>query len=332
MMNGLGEFLQSTIRATLGDADATRELRLGATAVGQSSKVPADGGFLVPSDFRALLLDRIFSAGQLLQRVRRFETDAKELHLPLVDETSRADGSRFGGIVLDWRDEAELLPLSKARFRTAAFIPEKLAAVIPVTAELAEDAVALEELFAGIFSSEAAFRLEDHAINGTGSGRPLGILNSGALITVDKEGSQPAATVNAANLTAMASRLFPNSWPNAIWLANQTTLEQLFKVDTGRLVDFGPDGTTITGRPLIVHESCPALGGVGDLMLVDPSAYAVVERSFTFAVSPFVNFHNDEIHFRVTYRVDGQPLWHTATTPQRGGSTVSPFVALGERA
>ncbi|MCB2055666.1 MAG: phage major capsid protein [Geminicoccaceae bacterium] len=332
MMNGLGEFLQSTIRAAAGDADAMRELRLSAAALGQNAKVPSDGGFILPSDHRALLLDRIFSAGQLLQRVRRFETDAKELHLPLVDETSRADGSRFGGIVLDWVDESELLPLSRSKFRTANFIPEKFAGIVPVTGELAEDATALKELFTGIFASEAAFRLEDHAINGSGSGRPLGILNSNALVVVDKEGAQPAATITAANVTAMASRLFANSWPNAVWLANQTTLEQLFKVDTGRLVDFGPDGATIAGRQLIVHESCPALGSVGDLMLVDPSAYAVVERSFTFAVSPYVNFHNDEIHFRVTYRVDGQPLWHAPTTPQRGGSTVSPFVALGERA
>jgi hypothetical protein len=44
-----------------------------------------------------------------------------------------------------------------------------------------------------------------------------------------------------------------------------------------------------------------------------------------------VRFSYDEMAFRITYRVNGQPAWKTALTPKNGNSTVSPFVTLEAR-
>jgi len=64
-------------------------------------------------------------------------------------------------------------------------------------------------------------------INGTGEGQPLGIINDPALITVDKEDSQAAATITYQNVVNMFSRLAPSCFTNAVWLANPSVIPQL---------------------------------------------------------------------------------------------------------
>jgi HK97 family phage major capsid protein len=68
------------------------------------------------------------------------------------------------------------------------------------------------------FSMEAEFKIEDAIINGTGGAVPLGVINSGALITVAKEAGQASGTVAYLNLTKMAARLWGPHIPHAVWL------------------------------------------------------------------------------------------------------------------
>ena len=44
-----------------------------------------------------------------------------------------------------------------------------------------------------------------------------------------------------------------------------------------------------------------------------------------------IAFLTDEMVFRITYRVDGKPMWYAPLTPFKGGQTLSPFVALAQR-
>jgi hypothetical protein len=44
-----------------------------------------------------------------------------------------------------------------------------------------------------------------------------------------------------------------------------------------------------------------------------------------------VAFLTDQMVFRITYRVDGQPMWTKPMTPFKGTLTKSPFVAIAQR-
>jgi hypothetical protein len=44
-----------------------------------------------------------------------------------------------------------------------------------------------------------------------------------------------------------------------------------------------------------------------------------------------VAFLTDEMTFRITYRVDGEPIWNAPLTPYKGANTLSPFVTLQSR-
>jgi hypothetical protein len=50
------------------------------------------------------------------------------------------------------------------------------------------------------------------------------------------------------------------------------------------------------------------------------------------ATSMHVAFDTDEMRFRVTYRVDGKPMWSVPLTPFKGTLTKSPFITLAQRA
>jgi HK97 family phage major capsid protein len=122
-----------------------------------------------------------------------------------------------------------------------------------------------------------------------------------------------------------------------IWLASPNIHPQLISMSVGQMPVYLPPGGmsaspygTIYGRPLIETEYNPALGTLGDLMLVSPSQYAMIQKGgIQSASSIHVQFVTDETAFRFVYRVDGQPAWNSALTPFNGSSdTVSPFVAL----
>ena len=340
MTNGtLGTFLQRVAAAGSGDPRAAdwlagEQSAIRAAATGQNSKIPHDGGFLVAGEHANELFDRVFATGALLSRCRRVSMTRPKRAMAVVDERSRANGSRFGGLALNWLDEGELIRTSRAQFRVNNLQANRLAGVCFVTDELLEDADVLEDAFRQMFTLEAAHVLEDLALNGSGAGRPLGVLESPALVTVPKTSGQAAATITAANVADMAARLWPGSWSSAVWAVSQTALPQLL-VLAGASVNqltFVDGGMQLLGRPVIVMEQCPPLGTVGDIILFDPAQYVIGERSRALDLSLDIGFMEDQGAFRFTLRVDGQPLWHTATLPQNGGASVSPFIALAERA
>jgi len=87
--------------------------------------------------------------------------------------------------------------------------------------------MSFEEMLAGALIKGLGWYMDYAFINGTGEGQPLGIINDPALITVDKEDSQAAATITYQNVVNMFSRLAPSCFTNAVWLANPSVIPQL---------------------------------------------------------------------------------------------------------
>jgi HK97 family phage major capsid protein len=88
----------------------------------------------------------------------------------------------------------------------------------------------------------------------------------------------------------------------------------------------------IKGRPVIPVEYCSTLGTVGDIICVDLGAYMLATKGgVQQASSMHVAFTTDEMAYRATYRVDGQPVWRSAVTPANGTNTQSPYVVLATR-
>mgnify|MGYP000962574509 CR=1 FL=1 len=335
----MGEWLQH-VRA-VGDPGSGLSTR----AAGQNESTPSEGGFLVSNEFSTSLLGDVFGTSQIAPLVRRMtiSTGANGIDLPMIDETSRVDGSRHGGAAANWVGEGSQITSSKVKFRNVAMKLKKLASVYYCTDELLEDAPLLAAALRSFYASEIAFSLDDAIVNGTGAGMPLGILNSSALVTVSKEAGQVADSIAYENLVKMWSRLWPRGRTNAVWLTGPGVETQLYQltltIGTAGQPVFLPSGgasmapfASLFGRPIIPCEQCPKLGDKGDILLIDPSQYLLVDKgSINEASSIGVRFEYAETAFRAVYRCDGAPTWASAVTQHSSTDTVSPFVCIEAR-
>jgi HK97 family phage major capsid protein len=315
-----------------------------AAGQGLNEAVPSEGGFMVPKAYGDDIVLRSFGS-PILSRVRKQTlTVGNAIELNLVDETSRATGSRHGGVQGYWVDEGTAPSASRPAFARQEWKPRKLAFLGYATDELLADASMVESVMSEAFMLELRFMVENAIFRGTGAGQPKGLLNEGALISVAKESGQAADTLEKENIDKMWARMYAPSRQNAVWLINQDIEPQLdnltMVIGTGGVPVYLPAGgigdspfSRLKGREVIPTEYNPTVGDQGDLMLVDLSQYLLIDKGDPQrATSMHVAFTTDEMAFRVTYRVDGHLRWRSALTPFQGSNTVGPVVVLDARA
>lgn len=341
----IGEQFAAIIRAETpgGSTDPRLMMAENRAATGLSESVPSDGGFLLQDNFAQVLLAKAFETGLLATMCRQMPISVgTTLKIPGVDETSRATGSRAGGVRGYWADEATEKTASKPKFRQIELNLHKLIGLCYTTDELLQDARALGAYITTAFGDEFGFLIDEAIINGTGAGQPLGIMNAGCMVSVTKESGQTADTIVFENVTKMWSRLIANARSGAIWLINQDcepTLQSM-KVATNFPVYLPPGGATaqpygtIFGRPVRAIEQAATIGDTGDILL------CAFDRGYIFSqkggiasdMSIHVRFVYDESVFRFVVRLDGQPLLRTSITPFKSSLALSHFVKLDERA
>ena len=94
----------------------------------------------------------------------------------------------------------------------------------------------------------------------------------------------------------------------------------------------GPTGYQLLGRSVVITGRVSTLSSKGDVILVDPTPYAVgVRQGIAIDKSPHVYFSSDQLAIRGKFLGDGLPLWETTRTLQDGSTTVSPYVVLAAR-
>lgn len=350
--NSFGEFLMAVknaydpSRAVIDDRLVPDRVGGPQNSTGMSVAVSSDGGFMVQQTFVKSLMDSIVQKSTVISRITMFPIGegANGIVMPALAETSRADGSRFGGARAYWASEGGTATASKPKIREVTLKLEKLLAFAYMTEELMRDASAMEAFVRKIYSDEMSFKLDDAIFNGTGVGQPLGILTSPALISVTKETGQAADTVVWQNIVKMWSRLAPSAQTRAVWFINQEVQPELMTmsqaVGTGGVPVFLPAGgasaspyMTLMGRPVVPVEQLSKLGDAGDILLCDMSDYIGIDKgSLESDTSIHLQFLYDEQVFRFRYRFNGCPYTNSpVTTYKNASNTISPYVTLGAR-
>lgn len=350
---GMGEFLQAiavasdpVFRQRLGDKSAVLMSKLAAyqaAGTGMSVGVPSDGGYLVRKDWTTAMLQRARAQAQILPLCRDIPigADFDGLEYPYIDETSRVDGSRWGGVQVFWKAEAATVTAKQPKIGKGELRLEEIMGLAYATERLLRDSTALEGLLGQAFEEEFAFKIDDAILRGTGSGQPLGIFVSPVLVTQAAEGGQTSTTVNVDNVLKMYARMPARLKPGAVWLIHADVMTQLPKMVIGQQPVWLPPGALanesngrLLGKPVIEIEQAAALGQPGDITLANFSQYAVITKAgegLRYDTSMHVRFLNDEQVFRWVFRINGQPTWRTSLTPYKGSSTLSPFINLATR-
>lgn len=348
-----GEFLHHVRLAAFSDADHARlQGRTQAAISGAGTTVDAEMGFLVPTEFSRRILEHMHEVGTIFNLpFMRLPLSGNTIEIPFINEISRADGSRYGGVQGYWVGEATAPTDTNPTVGQLSLKLKKAGCLGYVTEELMSDSTAVGALMERVFSEELLFKVEDAIVRGDGLKKPMGIKNSACKIEVSAETNQTADTIWGPNITKMWARRNPRGGRSNVWLYNQDCEPYLLTATAeGRYGSgatlaegvslFDPPSTrnggigTIMGRPALPVEYCDTVGTPGDLILFDPTQYVLAQKAgdnMSVEDSIHVRFTQGERTFRAFYRVDGQPWWNAALTPYQGTNTQSPVVTLASR-
>jgi len=299
--------------------------------------VGASGGFLVPPEHRTDLQSAIGEMAIVRPRAQIIRMARRQVTMPVLDQTGTTAGRTHwhGGLVFYWTEEAASKTASDASFRDLSLVAHKLIGYTQASDELVSDsAISLEDFFRGPMGYAGGVAwTEDYAfLRGTGAGQPLGIINAGATITVNRTATMD---VQYGDLTDMLMNFMPNRM--GVWIISQSCMARLLEEeDTAGNLIWGDMSTgrpnTLLGMPVVFSEKVPTLGTAGDVVLADFSYYVIGDRQATTIESTqYDAWSQDKTSWRVVHRVDGKPWMSAPFTLSDGTSQVSPFVILGDK-
>lgn len=339
----LGEQLMCIRNASRGTVDK-RLLEVNNAVLGANEGVGTDGGFALQEDFAGAILESCVQESELLPLLDSYTMGAASntMRWLMISETD-VSASVFGGVQMYWAAEGATVGASKPKFKEMKMDVEKMMGFAYATEEILSDAPFMTGFFGTAFSLATDRLISAGCISGDGVGKPLGYLNSPALITVDKATGQAAGTLTGENIIKMQSRALPKTRQNLIWLMHPDLEEQLpyLAITQGDATKFlwNPEGglgnfdsQRVLNKRVIFDDNCSAIGDKGDISLIDPKQYLFLKKGTVRQDwSMHVEFLTDQMCFRVIFRCNGAPKVDAPVQIKNSTVKRSPFVALAAR-
>ena len=344
----MGDFCKAVHAAAIG-RNVDPRLQDASLSTYGSEGIGADGGYGVPPEWRAQVMQLVGGEDSLLSRTDQQTTASNSVTVP-VDETS--DWQTSGGIQAYWSKEAAANQQSKPALQPMTLRLDKLSCLVPVTDEMLEDGPFMSNYVPTKAGRKMQFKMNDAIINGDGAGMPLGLMVAPCKVQVGKESSQAAATIVARNIVKMYSRMPAANRSRAVWLINQDIEPELMQLNitfkdavgsagiaAGAAAYLPPGGlsgspyASLMGRPIIPTEACATLGTTGDIIFTDLSAYLTLVKGggIKSDVSMHLWFDQDTTAFKFTLRAAGRPWLSAAIARKNGSNTLSTVIALETR-
>ena len=238
------------------------------------------GGYLVPTQQLTELLKVPDTAAVVRPRARKIRMTGRSLTIPTLDQDGTPSAywqlQYYGGVLAYWTEEGGTKTETEPAFKEKELVAHKLAGYTQASDELlADSAVGLESLLMELFRGAIVTREEFAFLRGTGAGMPLGVMNSGALLTQDRA---TANVVEYRDLARMMDQILPAAFGNGVWVVDVTALPELLQMEDGAgnnvFIPNESGGVTqgvpgsIFGRPVIITEKLPNLGSTGDVLSV----------------------------------------------------------------
>lgn len=322
----------ASIYGSTKDADATKDL---------SIDTGAAGGYLVPHEYTARLLQVSAMQSQITSRVQTVPVGVESGTYPALDQyftptAGSGQTAEAGRITAATTPAGDALTETQARFTDLTWRVNKIGGYVEVENELIADSpFAIEQLLTGLFGVAIAAKNERNVLRGLGAGEPLGILRADCAIGITPASNNLFAYTDA---LTMLSR-FKAAGGSPVWIIHPSIWPDIgkFEVGTGGAVYQSNVqaglGAPLLGAPILQSEHLPQADNSGCVILADLNAYLFFLRSqLSIAYSEHAAFTSDKGTWRFTQRNDGKPWLKgpiTLADPQ-GSYTCSPFVYLND--
>ncbi len=266
----------------------------------------AEGGYLVPDEFEHTLIQALTENG-IIRSHARIITTSNGLHkIPVVASHGSAS----------WIDEEGDYIESDESFGQVQLDAHKVGTMIKVSEELLQDsAFDLESYISAEFSRRIGDKEEDAFLNGDGSAKPTGILNSSSGGTVGVTAAA-AAAITADELVDLYYSLKAPYRKNAVWILNDATIKLIRKLKTGDGQYLWQPGikdgevNTILGQPYFTSPFMPvAAAGAKTIIFGDLSYYWIGDRQgITFRRLNELYAGKGQVGFMASKRLDGKTV------------------------
>lgn len=322
----------STIYGSTKDTDATKDL---------SIDTGAAGGYLVPHEYTARLLQVAEMNSQITSRVQTVPVGSESGTYPALDQyftptAGSGQTAAAGRITAATTPAGDTLTETQARFTSLDWRVNKVGGFVEVENELIADSpFAIEQLLTSLFGVAIAAKNERNLLRGTGAGEPLGILRADCAIGITPASNNLFAYIDALNMLAR----FKAAGGSPVWIIHPSIWPDIgrFEVGTGGAVYQSNVqaglGAPLLGAPILQSEHVPQADNSGCVILADLNAYLFFLRSqLSIAYSEHAAFTTDKGTWRFTQRNDGKPWLKGPITlaDAQGSYTVSPFVYFAD--
>jgi len=267
-----------------------------------------DDASLIPEEFVPTLLELEQEPATLMDQVTQVPTRTGELTYPRLVQT---DANEYGGIVADWINEGTTKPETEPTFDQVVITTHELAAYTEVTERfLSRSAIPIEPMLARLFRKRLRDFIDDAIWSGSGTGRPLGIINTTSIRTVARK------TANQVNPEDLDDLEFALRWYHrgrGMYVMHDTALKFIVKLRDGenrplyRADPSAPHVRLLNGFNFDVQNRGPNLGNSGDIGFGLLSEYIMpMEEEITMARSEHFKFQTNRIAFKVFAVVGGE--------------------------
>jgi HK97 family phage major capsid protein len=288
------------------------------------------GGLAIPDEINPTLKE--VAPQEAIMRPRATVVPAGEspdadLVLPSLNQGTT--GNLYGGVEVDWISEGAEKTETQGKLKETRWTPKEVAAHIVVTDKLLRNWRSANALIERMLRGALIAAEDKEFFRGPGNGRPLGVLASKALLTVARA---QAGNVTYGDLVKLEEKLLEDG--EAIWVVNPRVIPKLRQMEdtAGHLIwqedARGGSPSTLLGRPVVRNYRSPALGTLGDVLLLVPTYYVIKDGvDVTIAASEHALFKQNKTVVKAFKTVDGGP-WLDGAIKQEDGEFYSPFVAL----
>jgi HK97 family phage major capsid protein len=250
------------------------------------------GGFLVPEDYQAELIKKIATNATIRSRARVGTTSRDIAKWPKLNYTT--DDKYTSGVRITWTGEA---PTSSTVHRVTDpvfglySIPIHTAmASMPIYNDLIEDsAFDVIGLSSELLAEAFTLGENDTFINGSGIGRPMGILTQVGGDGPSAVNSGTAATLTADGLIDLSYALPAQYDMNSVWVMAKATEKVIRKLKDASnnylwpviasMGNFAPAPKELLGSPTLRDEFMPAIAANAyPIIFGDLRGYLVLDR------------------------------------------------------
>lgn len=286
------------------DGAAIRALNEDTPGTGDQS----EGGYVVPAEFRPVLLRIVEQFGLLRQKATIIPMGRDEVTFPNL----------ASGVTVYWPDENAAITESQPAFGTVKLIVKKMAALVPSSIEFLDDAaIPIASLLATLVG-EAMAKEEDRVgfVGNTGGGDPFdGLLFAAGTNSMDLgTGDTSYVDITAEDLLSLTTTISTGASQGAEFLFHRTIFNHVrtLKESTSGAYIFAPASSagpaTLWGYPFTLVDSFPgvaddaadkaliAFGNMRHLYLGD-------RQRLVATMSPHYKFNLDQLFFKFTQRI-----------------------------